>query len=96
MNCESAIILPVISGLFPDNANWRIVEVDVAVCQNGFAQVFAIPDQIGCPTESPHCRETEQIFLQLIDGTWTYLTAGTGIECPEPLIAAACVALGLP
>jgi hypothetical protein len=95
-SCDVAAIRPVVVDLFPENDAWKIVDVEVSECQNGYARVWAIPDQSGCSEEYPNCLETEQVFLQDVDGEWTYLTSGTGIECPDPFIADACEALGLP
>jgi hypothetical protein len=93
--CDVQSILPVVAGLFPENDAWKIIGVDIANCQNGYARVFALPDQSDCPNGSI-CRENEQVFLVAVDGDWEYLESGTGIVCPDPFVLAACEALGLP
>ena len=94
-SCDAESILPVVASLFPDNDAWVIIDVDVANCQNGYARVFAFPDQSGCPDGDP-CLENEQVFLVEVDGSWEYLDSGTGLQCPDAPISEACEALGLP
>lgn len=96
-SCGVGSILPVVADLFPENDVWVITGIDISECQNGYARVFTIPDQSECPGEN-HCRESEQVFLQLIDDQWEYLDSGTGLDCnsSEQLISEACEALDLP
>jgi hypothetical protein len=86
--CESSVILPVVKEIAPD----IIVGVDIQQCQNGYARVFATP-------EDPNRYESEQVFLKDEEGSWKLLTYGTGISCQDPDILdeliPACEALGL-
>jgi hypothetical protein len=86
--CESSVILPVVKGIAPD----IIVGVDIQQCQNGYARVFATP-------EDPNRYESEQVFLKDEEGSWKLLTWGTGISCQDPdllpELLPACTALGL-
>jgi hypothetical protein len=73
-----------------------IVGVEVHECRNGYTPAFALPEGPGV--------QHEQVFLERLDGDWTVLTTGSGINCtndppewlaePERLLRA-CVALGL-
>jgi hypothetical protein len=78
----------------------EIPSVTVAECQNGYARVYANPDQSGCGQLEGACYENEQVFLADTDGEWTYMTSGTGISCSSdddlgPELVTACEALGL-
>lgn len=66
--------------------------VKVAECRGGYARAFYQPKATNL--------ETEQLFLADVDGAWTVLTYGTGIECTDDdlrpaELEKACVALGL-
>ena len=98
--CDAAVMLPVLDALFPDNALWNIVDIDIEDCQGGYARVFAIVDQSVCEAGTEPCLENEQVFLVDVGGSWQYLDSGTGIECADPSgltaeTVAACEALGL-
>lgn len=99
--CDDAAILDVVDDAFPD-LRVPIVAVSVEECANGYARVFAIPDDSTCNPGSvdSECFENEQVFLIDRGGSWEVLAYGTGIECAnEPMLtpdlAAACQALGL-
>jgi hypothetical protein len=64
-----------------ERADYRIVRAKVGRCRNGYAQVFAVPDQSVCP--SAPCLETEQVFLSWRNSKWQILFAGTGITCED-------------
>lgn len=66
--------------------------VEIAECRGGYARAFYHPEAANL--------ETEQLFLVDVDGAWTVLTYGTGIECTDDdlrpaELETACVALGL-
>jgi hypothetical protein len=95
-NCTSAAILPTLRAEF----TVEIVGVDIRECQNGYARVFAQPDQSTCGQTGGSCYENEQVFLRDDGGSWVYITSGTGIACTDPdlrppELETACVALGL-
>ncbi len=97
VSCDPASILPVLEREF-DGDHLRIVRAEVKRCRNGYAQVFAIPDQSLCPGGS-HCLENEQVFLQKVGGRWRIIDYGTGIACEQdyglsPKTKQACKALG--
>lgn len=100
--CTEAAILPVVADALEGAAGGalHIVSVDVRQCRNGYARVFAAPDDFGCGDAGGACAETEQVFLTDDGGRWSYLTSGTGIACEAdddlfPALLAACRALGL-
>ena len=100
--CTEAAILPVVAGELEAAAGGalQIVAVDLQQCRNGYARVFAAPDNSGCGHPGDACVETEQVFLADHAGHWSYLTSGTGIACEAdddlfPALLAACQALGL-
>lgn len=100
--CTDAAILPVVADALQGAAGGalHIVSVDVQQCRNGYARVFAAPDDAGCGQSGGACAETEQVFLTDDAGRWSYLTSGTGIACAAdddlfPALLAACRALGL-
>lgn len=97
-SCEPDAFVPVLSDAYDDpDANLRVVEARVERCRNGYAQVFAVPDQSACEPGVGGCFETEQVFFREIDGEWEIVTSGTGISCDdvdlEPDLADACAAL---
>ena len=78
--CSSQTFVPVLKrGM--ERADYRIVRARVGRCRNGYAQVFAVPDQSACP--SAPCLETEQVFLGRRDRRWRILFTGTGITCED-------------
>ena len=100
--CTEAAILPVVADELEAAAGGalHIVAVDLQQCRNGYARVFAVPDNSGCGHPSGACVETEQVFLADHAGQWRHLTSGTGIACEAdddlfPALLAACQALGL-
>jgi hypothetical protein len=101
-SCTEAAILPVVADALEGAAGGalHIVSVDVRQCRNGYARVFAVPDDSGCEQPGGACMETEQVFLTDDGGEWSYLTSGTGIACGAdddlfPELLAACRGLGL-
>jgi hypothetical protein len=97
-SCAPEVLLPVVAGLFPQNAQWNPTGVTVDVCRGGYVQLVALLDQSACPTEGVDCRDNQQVWLKDVEGVWTFLDAGTGIGCqPEevsPSIKDACAAFG--
>lgn len=98
--CNAGVFLPVLKERMDREADdYRIVRAKVGLCRNGYAQVFAVPDQSACAAGP--CLETEQVFLAWTGSRWRFLTAGTGISCPEgnetaPVVRRACEGLGFP
>lgn len=97
-SCEPDAFLPILKDAFDDPAaKLVVVEARVERCRNGFARVFAVPDQSACEPGVGGCFETEQVFLRDADGEWEILTSGTGIGCDDvdldPGLADACAAL---
>jgi hypothetical protein len=100
--CTEAAILPVVAGELEAAAGGALhfVAVELQQCRNGYARVFAVPDNSGCGHPGGACVETEQVFLADHAGQWRHLTSGTGIACEAdddlfPALLAACQALGL-
>ena len=100
--CTEAAILPVVADELEAAAGGalHIVAVDLQQCRNGYARVFAVPDNSWCGHPGGACAETEQVFLADHAGQWSHLTSGTGIACEAdddlfPALLAACRALGL-
>jgi hypothetical protein len=97
--CDAADFLPVLKKAFDGTApKLEVVRADVKRCRNGYAQVYAVPDDSVCDPGVGYCYETEQVFLQW-RGEWRILTSGTGISCgseTEPLLVRICGALGYP
>ena len=100
--CGARAFLPVLKETFDDQApKLRIVRADVERCRNGYAQVFAVPDQSVCDPGVGYCYETEQVFFRWTGGVWRIAFTGTGISCEggsetRPVIVRACRALGYP
>lgn len=101
--CSGSVFLPVLKEAIDDEAQkLRIVKAQVKRCVNGYAQVFAVPDESVCEPGVGYCYEHEQVFLEWTDSRWRILTAGTGISCEPPgfetidLIVKVCRALGYP
>jgi hypothetical protein len=99
-SCAADALLPIVAGLFPANSAWNPTTVNVEVCQAGFVQLVAVMNQEDCPTPGVSCRDDPKVWLQDVDGIWTYLATGTGIGCSQgeirsPTIEAACMGLGL-
>jgi hypothetical protein len=74
--------------------------VNLQQCRNGYARVFAVPDNSRCGHPGGACLDNEQVFLADHGGQWSYLTSGTGIVCEAdddlfPALLTACRALGL-
>ena len=89
-SCAAETILPVVRAAL-DGSN-GVASVTVADCRNGYARVWATPVE---PNQ-----QNEQVFLQDVDGEWTVVDIGTGIECTDAANLneadqAACNALGL-
>jgi hypothetical protein len=82
--CTPEVLLPVVAGLFPENDRWNIVSVQISQCGGGYVRLFASADQSVCTSDAPQCLENEQVFLQDVAGTWTYLDSGTGLSCNDP------------
>lgn len=99
-SCEPSSFLPLLQETYDDpGAGLAVVEVRVERCRDGFAQVFAIPDDSACEPGLGGCFESEQVFLRADGGAWTILASGTGLTCGEeddPALAEACGALGYP
>ncbi len=100
--CTEAAILPVVADELEAAAGsgLQIVSVNLQQCRNGYARVFAVPDNSRCGHPGGACAETEQVFLTDHAGQWSHLTSGTGIACEAdhdlfPALLAACQALGL-
>jgi hypothetical protein len=80
--CIAGAFLPVLKEAMDDEAaKLRVVGAEVERCRNGYAQVFAVPDQSVCQPGTGYCFETEQFFLRWSGGSWRILFAGTGIAC---------------
>jgi hypothetical protein len=101
--CDAQVFLPVLKQEFDNEAGkLRIVGADVNRCRNGYAQVFAVPDESVCEPGVGYCVEHEKVLLGWSGGEWRILTYGTGITCEEPgfetvpLIRRVCWALGYP
>jgi hypothetical protein len=101
--CDAQIFLPVLKEEFDNEAGkLRIVGADVNRCRNGYAKVFAVPDESVCQPGVGYCVEHEQVLLGWTGGRWRILTYGTGITCEEPgfetiaEIRSICRALGYP
>ena len=94
--CSDAVLIPwfksFIDGTAPDLV---IVDVDVVACRNGYAHVYAVPQQ---NPEGQNQYDAEQFWLKWEDGGWVGVAQGTGITCSDPdrtpEHAAACDALG--
>ena len=94
--CSDAVLIPwfksFIDGTAPDLV---IVDVEVVACRNGYAHVWAVPQQ---NAEGQNQYDSEQFWLKVVDGAWTSVAQGTGITCSDPdrtpEHAAACDALG--
>ena len=83
-SCEPEAFLPVLQEAFDDDAaGLRVVAARVERCANGFAQVFAVPDQSGCTAGVSGCFENEQVFLRAAGPRWSIVTSGTGIGCDD-------------
>lgn len=100
--CTAAAIRPVVAAELEAAAGGalHIVAVDLQQCRNGYARVFAVPDNARCGDPGGACLDNEQVFLADHGGQWSYLTSGTGIACEadddlSPTLLAACRALGL-
>jgi hypothetical protein len=93
--CDPAAMLPVVREQVPIGPPMTIASVQVDVCRNGYARVYAKTGNVPPGTSM----ETEQVFLRDISGTWVVLTSGTGVGCGDaditPDLKAACVAFGL-
>lgn|GEM_PF-4513813 len=91
-SCDEDELLEVVRRvLVPENPA-IIGSVTVGACQNGYAQVFALPTETNL--------EGEQLFLADRGGVWEVVDFGTGIDCsdasfPVEEMVDACVALGL-
>jgi hypothetical protein len=101
-SCSAQVFLPVLRRELDNEAQkLRIVEVEVARCRNGYAQVFAVPDRSVCQPGVGYCYETEQVFLRWTSSRWRILTYGTGITCEAggetaPVVRRVCERLGYP
>lgn len=99
-SCEPSSFLPLLQATYDDpDAGLAVVDARVERCRDGYAQVFAVPDDSACEPGVGGCFETEQVFLRSDGETWTILASGTGLTCAEesdPVIAEACRALGYP
>lgn len=100
--CTAAAIFPVVAAELEAAAGGalHIVSVDLQQCRNGYARVFAVPDNSRCGQPGGACVDNEQVFLADHGGQWSYLTSGTGIACEAdndlfPALLAACRAIGL-
>lgn len=87
--CDAAAMTAVVTGALGAGPDGR---VEVAECRGGYARAFYHPKATNL--------ETEQLFLADVDGAWTVLTFGTGIDCTDddlrPVgLETACIALGL-
>lgn len=97
--CDPEGMLPVISGAIEIPYSGMFWDsVDIAECQNGYAQVFAITG--GTPPPGMQLEGSEQVFLQDVGGEWQMLSSGSGLDCypgsMPPDLKDACEALGLP
>jgi hypothetical protein len=100
--CAVADFLPVLKHAMDNEAGpvpLRIVRAEVARCRNGYARVFAVPDESVCPAGP--CIEHEQVFLGWAGAEWRVLTSGTGIACEAGdetarVVRRACEGLGYP
>jgi hypothetical protein len=85
--CDTRVFLPVLKEEFDNGGaggKLRIVGADVNRCRNGYAKVFAVPDESVCQPGVGYCFEREQVLLNWTDGGWRILTYGTGITCEVP------------
>ena len=81
-DCSPEAFLPVLKDAYDGTApKLEIVEAKVKRCRNGYAQVFAVPNQIGLQAGQGFCYETAQDFLAFEDGAWTIAISGAGIAC---------------
>lgn len=101
--CDEDVILGVVADALSDPPRIVVVEVSIPECANGYARVWAVPDNSMCDPGSSdsECFAEEQVFLIDRSGTWEVLAQGTGIECwdehmRDPEVVAACTALGWP
>jgi hypothetical protein len=98
--CTASVFLPILKRrLDGSSPKLRIVRAEVRRCRNGYAQVFAVPDQSVCEPGVGYCYETEQVFLGWSDGSWRVLITGTGITCEgetNAQVRRICQALGYP
>jgi hypothetical protein len=97
--CDPESFLPPLQDTLDNPAEkLRIVRADVRRCRNGYAQVFAVPDQSVCEPGVGYCYQDEQVFFGRVNGEWRILASGTGIGCSEadlpPEMRDACRALG--
>lgn len=94
--CSADYLVPwfksFIDGTAPDLI---IVDAEVVACRDGYAHVYAIPQQ---NPEGQNQYDSEQFWLKWEDGDWVGVAQGTGITCSDtdrtPEHAAACDALG--
>jgi hypothetical protein len=88
----SAVILPVAKRVVDDPAAGLTVQaVEIPVCRNGYARVFTVP------ARTARRFEGDQLFLRLVDDTWTLVGRGASIDCGDPglkpAVADACAGL---
>ena len=101
-DCSPGAFLPLLKDTYDGTApKLEIVEADVKRCRNGYAQVFAVPNQDVCKPGKGFCYETAQDFLVFEDGAWTIAISGAGIACgfetnPNAELLKICRALGYP
>lgn len=99
-SCEPSSFVPLLQATYDDpGAGLTVVDARVERCRDGYAQVFAVPDDAACEPGVGGRFESEQVFLRAADGAWTILASGTGLTCDEeddPALAEACRALGYP
>jgi hypothetical protein len=97
--CSPDAILPVLRDHLEHPGGLHIATVNVRQCQNGYARVFAVPEDSTCGQPNGSCNESEQVFLRASGDSWSVLTSGTGISCQDadvsPDLSLACSALGL-
>lgn len=96
--CAPESFLGILQATYDDEAaGLRVAAARVERCANGYAQVFAVPDDSACEPGVGGCFETEQVFFREVDDVWEILTSGTGIGCDDldgsPELRAACDAL---
>jgi hypothetical protein len=98
--CTALSFLPILNRrLDGSSPKLRIVRAEVRRCRNGYAQVFAVPDQSVCEPGVGYCYESEQVFLGWSGSSWRILTTGTGITCEgetNAQVRRICRALGYP
>lgn len=88
-SCDPAVLLEAVRAAIP--STWT--SVTVSSCRDGFVRLVAIADQSACPSGT-ECRENVLVWMEDVDGEWTFLASGTELGCDpdqiSPVIEEAC------